>query len=122
MFQRISLARVEDNRPIYTVLDSCFAVEIEAESAVLLDTIANSACAEALIYIYESKRLNVAKNLAAYYAWLVRQIYGKPLPYVVDMYLNDHNSELTKWVPNFQFSKKYHLSVKHYLTQMGCYP
>ena len=121
MFQNIQYSRTENEKPIYAVNDSCFSFELIAESHKLESTIIHSACAEALVAYYESKHLNVAKNLALYYKWANVKLYGSPVYFVLDMWLDNHCVELNTWAPRYKFGTKYVPSIKQYLKNMGCY-
>jgi hypothetical protein len=125
MFQRIHFSHINDrNEPIFTVVDSCFSFNITGDSPELYDIVTYSVCVEALIAHYESKRLNVAKNLALYYKWMTDYVYGNTLikgKAVTDLWLNSHREELTRDVPHLQFGKKYYNSIIQYLISMSCY-
>ena len=94
------------------------------ESGELYDVITYSSCVEMLIDHYEHQHLNVAKNLALYYKWMIGCIYGdKPntSKLIFDLWLNVHREDLDQQVPQLQFGKKYYNSIIQYLISMGCY-
>lgn len=123
MFQSIQFKALNiNNEPIYSIIDSCHSFDIVAETPELYDTIIHSACAEALTYYYDAKQLNVAKNLALYYKWMVLQVYGTINGTAVyDLWISTHSADIDKFVPHLQFGKKYRKSIIQYLIQMGCY-
>lgn len=126
MFQRIQFREVNaNNEPIYSIIDSCYSFDIIAETPQIYDTIIHSACAEALACFYDAKHLNVAKNLALYYKWMVEQVYGDAFgakaKAAYDLWLESHRADIDQFLPQLQFGKKYHKSIIQYLIKMGCY-